>query len=438
VKITQDEIEQCQTVLHIELDEDDIDPYLNKAYNKVVGRVNIPGFRKGKAPRNIIEQYFGKESLVNEALDSMLPELTGKAISEQELDIVGMPSISLEGMEPVSFSATVPLMPSIDLGDYTAIRVKRKTTRITKKVIDERIDQLRTSVASWEPADRKVQIGDMISASIVGNHNEEEVINETDGVYLVNEEIERPFPGFANKLIGLEANISNTFELDIPKTFADENLSGKSITFDVNITDIKERILPEITDEFAQSLGAEYENMESLKSEIRKSLKSDAENESTRNFQEAIIVELIKTAMIELPPLLIQRESEHMVSEQERMVQQANMVLDDYLQSMGTTREQLIEDSKAEAVNRLTRSFILSKLADEEKVEITDEQIESRIEELFADSEENLPDASQTAEMKSYLERSMRMEKTMEILEQIAEGKNIKNTDGEETNESSS
>ena len=438
MKITQDEIEQCQTVLHIELDEDDIDPYLNKAYNKVVGRVNIPGFRKGKAPRNIIEQYFGKESLVNEALDSMLPELTGKAISEQELDIVGMPSISLEGMEPVSFSATVPLMPSIDLGDYKEIRVKKKSTRITKKVIDERIDQLRTSVASWEPADRTVQIGDMISASIVGNHNKEEIINETDGVYLVNEEIERPFPGFANKLIGLEANISNTFELDIPETFADKNLSGKTITFDVNITDIKERILPEITDEFAQSLGAEYENMESLKSEIRKSLKSEAENESTRNFQESIIVELIKTAIIELPPLLIQRESEHMVSEQERMVQQANMVLDDYLQSMGTTREQLIEDSKTEAVNRLTRSFILSKLADEEKVEITDEQIENRIEELFADSEENLPDASQTAEMKSYLERSMRMEKTMEILEQIAEGKNIKNTDGEDTNESSS
>ena len=438
MKITQDEIEQCQTVLHIELDEDDIDPYLNKAYNKVVGRVNIPGFRKGKAPRNIIEQYFGKESLVNEALDSMLPELTGKAISEQELDIVGMPSISLEGMEPVSFSATVPLMPSIDLGDYKEIRVKKKSTRITKKVIDERIDQLRTSVASWEPADRTVQIGDMISASIVGNHNKEEIINETDGVYLVNEEIERPFPGFANKLIGLEANISNTFELDIPETFADKNLSGKTITFDVNITDIKERILPEITDEFAQSLGAEYENMESLKSEIKKSLKSEAENESTRNFQESIIVELIKTAIIELPPLLIQRESEHMVSEQERMVQQANMVLDDYLQSMGTTREQLIEDSKTEAVNRLTRSFILSKLADEEKVEITDEQIENRIEELFADSEENLPDASQTAEMKSYLERSMRMEKTMEILEQIAEGKNIKNTDGEDTNESSS
>jgi len=438
VKITQDDIEQCQTVLHIELDEEDIDPYLNKAYKKVVSRVNIPGFRKGKAPRSIIEQYFGKESLINEELDSMLPELTSKAISQQELDIVGMPSISLEKMDPISFSATVPLTPSIDLGDYSSIRVKRKSTRITKKVIDERIEQLRTSVAAWEPADRKIQTGDMVSANIVGVHNDDEVINEPDGVYLVSEEIERPFPGFANKLIGLESDKPSTFELDIPKDFNDEKLAGNTISFNVTVKDIKERILPEVTDEFAQSLGAEYEDLDSLKSEIRKSLKSEAEAEAIRDFRENIISELINTATIELPPLLVQLESEHMVNEQERMVQQANMVLDDYLQSIGTTREQLIEESRTEAVNRLNRSFILSKLADVEEVEISNEEIETRIEELFADSEENLPNASQTIEMKDYLERSMKMEKTIERLEQIAEGKNIPVKDGEDKDESSS
>ncbi len=438
MKITQDDIEQCQTVLHIELDEEDIDPYLNKAYKKVVSRVNIPGFRKGKAPRSIIEQYFGKESLINEELDSMLPELTSKAISQQELDIVGMPSISLEKMDPISFSATVPLTPSIDLGDYSSIRVKRKSTRITKKVIDERIEQLRTSVAAWEPADRKIQTGDMVSANIVGVHNDDEVINEPDGVYLVSEEIERPFPGFANKLIGLESDKPSTFELDIPKDFNDEKLAGNTISFNVTVKDIKERILPEVTDEFAQSLGAEYEDLDSLKSEIRKSLKSEAEAEAIRDFRENIISELINTATIELPPLLVQLESEHMVNEQERMVQQANMVLDDYLQSIGTTREQLIEESRTEAVNRLNRSFILSKLADVEEVEISNEEIETRIEELFADSEENLPNASQTIEMKDYLERSMKMEKTIERLEQIAEGKNIPVKDGEDKDESSS
>ena len=438
MKITQDDIEQCQTVLHIELDEEDIDPYLNKAYKKVVSRVNIPGFRKGKAPRSIIEQYFGKESLINEELDSMLPELTSKAISQQELDIVGMPSISLEKMDPISFSATVPLTPSIDLGDYSSIRVKRKNTRITKKVIDERIEQLRTSVAAWEPADRKIQTGDMVSANIVGVHNDDEVINEPDGVYLVSEEIERPFPGFANKLIGLESDKPSTFELDIPKDFNDEKLAGNTISFNVTVKDIKERILPEVTDEFAQSLGAEYEDLDSLKSEIRKSLKSEAEAEAIRNFRENIISELIDTATIELPPLLVQLESEHMVNEQERMVQQANMVLDDYLQSIGTTREQLTEESKTEAVNRLNRSFILSKLADVEEIEISNEEIETRIEELFADSEENSPNASQTIEMKDYLERSMKMEKTIERLEQIAEGKNIPVKDGEDKDESSS
>ena len=438
MKITQDDIEQCQTVLHIELDEEDIDPYLNKAYKKVVSRVNIPGFRKGKAPRSIIEQYFGKESLINEELDSMLPELTSKAISQQELDIVGMPSISLEKMDPISFSATVPLTPSIDLGDYSSIRVKRKNTRITKKVIDERIEQLRTSVAAWEPADRKIQTGDMVSANIVGVHNDDEVINEPDGVYLISEEIERPFPGFANKLIGLESDKPSTFELDIPKDFNDEKLAGNTISFNVTVKDIKERILPEVTDEFAQSLGAEYEDLDSLKSEIRKSLKSEAEAEAIRDFRENIISELIDTATIELPPLLVQLESEHMVNEQERMVQQANMVLDDYLQSIGTTREQLIEESRTEAVNRLNRSFILSKLADIEEVEVSNEEIETRIEELFADSEENLPNASQTIEMKDYLERSMKMEKTIERLEQIAEGKNIPVKDGEDKDESSS
>ena len=438
MKITQDDIEQCQTVLHIELDEEDIDPYLNKAYKKVVSRVNIPGFRKGKAPRSIIEQYFGKESLINEELDSMLPELTSKAISQQELDIVGMPSISLEKMDPISFSATVPLTPSIDLGDYSSIRVKRKSTRITKKVIDERIEQLRTSVAAWEPADRKIQTGDMVSANIVGVHNDDEVINEPDGVYLISEEIERPFPGFANKLIGLESDTPSTFELDIPKDFNDEKLAGNTISFNVTVKDIKERILPEVTDEFAQSLGAEYEDLDSLKSEIRKSLKSEAEAEAIRDFRENIISELIDNATIELPPLLVQLESEHMVNEQERMVQQANMVLDDYLQSIGTTREQLIEESRTEAVNRLNRSFILSKLADVEEVEISNEEIETRIEELFADSEENLPNASQTIEMKDYLERSMKMEKTIERLEQIAEGKNIPVKDGEDKDETSS
>ena len=151
MKITQDEVVERQTVLHIELEDNDIDPYLDRAYRRVVQRANVPGFRKGKAPRRIIEQYFGRESLLNEVLDSMLPELTGKAITEKDLDAVGLPSIDLEGLEPFQFSAIVPLRPEVDLGEYKSIRLNREEPSLPDDAVDERIEQLRVSVASWEP-----------------------------------------------------------------------------------------------------------------------------------------------------------------------------------------------------------------------------------------------------------------------------------------------
>ena len=422
MKITQDEVVERQTTLHIELDDEDIDPYLQRAYSRVVQNVNIPGFRKGKAPRSIIEQYFGRESLLNEILDSMLPELTGKAITKEDIDAVGMPSIDLEGLDPFQFSAVVPLKPDINLGEYKSIRVEKETPSLPDDAIDERIEQLRLSVASWEPVDRTVQTGDMVSTQIKGTLDDEVILDESDAVYLVNEDIGRPFPGFSDKLVGLESDEPSSFDLDIPEDFQDENLAGKNISFEVNIKDIKERVLPELDDAFAQSIGEGYESLEDLREEVDKSIINEAETEASRAHRENVIQALLESATVELPPLLIEHESTHMVEEQERMVTQANMVLDDYLASIGKTRTELEEESRDEAIGRLTRSFVLSALADEENIDISDDEITERIEELFSNSDEEKPDSSQTAEMMDYMRRSMRMEQTMTRLEDIAEG----------------
>ena len=422
MKITQDEVVERQTTLHIELDDEDIDPYLQRAYSRVVQNVNIPGFRKGKAPRSIIEQYFGRESLLNEILDSMLPELTGKAITEEDIDAVGMPSIDLEGLDPFQFSAVVPLKPDINLGEYKSIRVEKEIPSLPDDAIDERIEQLRLSVASWDPVDRTVQTGDMVSTQIKGTLDDEVILDESDAVYLVNEDIGRPFPGFSDKLVGLESDEPSSFDLDIPEDFQDENLAAKNISFEVNIKDIKERVLPELDDAFAQSIGEGYESLEDLREEVDKSIINEAETEASRAHRENVIQALLESATVELPPLLIEHESTHMVEEQERMVTQANMVLDDYLTSIGKTRTELEEESRDEAIGRLTRSFVLSALADEENIDISDDEITERIEELFSNSDEEKPDSSQTAEMMDYMRRSMRMEQTMTRLEDIAEG----------------
>mgnify|MGYP003306756033 FL=1 len=262
----------------------------------------------------------------------------------------------------------------------------------------------------------------MVSTQIKGTLDDEVILDESDAVYLVNEDIGRPFPGFSDKLVGLESDEPSSFDLDIPEDFQDENLAAKNISFEVNIKDIKERVLPELDDAFAQSIGEGYESLEDLREEVDKSIINEAETEASRAHRENVIQALLESATVELPPLLIEHESTHMVEEQERMVTQANMVLDDYLTSIGKTRTELEEESRDEAIGRLTRSFVLSALADEENIDISDDEITERIEELFSNSDEEKPDSSQTAEMMDYMRRSMRMEQTMTRLEDIAEG----------------
>ena len=431
MKITQDDVVERQTVLHIELEEDDVDPYLNRAYKRVVQKVNIPGFRKGKAPRRIIEQYFGRESMLNEILDTMLPELTTQAITDQNLDAVGLPSIELEDLDPFQFSATVPLRPEVDLGEYSSIRIDRSPPVIEDDAIDNRIEQIRLSVATWEPSERPVEIGDMVTAQIKGTIEENTIFDEADAVYLVNEEIGRPFPGFSENLVGLETNKSSQFNLLIPEDFADSNLAGKDAHFEVTIKDIKTRILPEVDDEFAKGIGEGYESLEELKNEIQKGIQTEAEEENSRVHRESIVEALMANATVDMSPLLLQREAEHMVEEQERMVSQANMNIDDYLTSLGKTREEFVEESKSEASDRLKRSFVLEKLAKEEDIEISDEDIDERISEMFANSEQEIPESTQNAQMRDYLSRSMLMEETMKKLELIASGDSVEtdNTD---------
>jgi|TARA_B100000959_G_scaffold37483_1_gene36142 trigger factor len=422
VKITQDDVVDRQTVLHIELEDDDIDPYLDRAYQRVVQRVNIPGFRKGKAPRRIIEQYFGRESMLNEVLDSMLPELTNQAINEKDLDAVGLPSIEMEELDPFQFSAIVPLRPEVDLGEYSEIRIEKEHPKIEDDAVDSRIEQLRLSVATWEPTERPIEIGDMITAQIKGTVGEKTIFDESDAVYLVNEEIGRPFPGFSEKLVGMEPDKPSQFDLSIPEDFADPDLANQDASFDVTIKDIKARVLPEIDDEFAKSIGEGHETLGDLKEEVQKSIQTEAEEEITRTHRESIVEALMDTAKVEMSALLLQHEAEHMVEEQERMVSQANMNMDDYLASLGKTREEFVEESKTEASDRLKRSFVLAKLAEEEGLEVSDEDIDDRITEMFSNAEQEIPESSQNAQMRDYLSRSLLMEETMKKLEGIAAG----------------
>jgi trigger factor len=275
----------------------------------------------------------------------------------------------------------------------------------------------------------------MVSADINGRIGETDILTEKDAVYLINEEIERPFPGFSEKLIGFDIDDPTEFELEIPVDFSDPDIAGQTVNFHVTIKDIKHRVLPELDDAFAQSIGEGHKTLGDLKEEIGKSLKEEAESESSRSYRESLILELMEVSSITLPPLLIEHEANRMMEEQERMVTQASMVFDDYIKSIGKTREELNEEFEKTAKDQLMRSFIMSKLSEEESVDITDGDVDGRIKELFANSEEEMPDSSRTDEMKEYIRSSMKVEHTIEKLESIAQGDESKEAQKEQNTE---
>tara|TARA_B100001142_G_C14310851_1_gene646560 strand:- start:109 stop:1425 length:1317 start_codon:yes stop_codon:yes gene_type:complete len=423
LKISQDEIQERQTILHVELDDNDIDPFINRAYQRVVQKANIPGFRKGKAPRSVIEQFYGKDYLLNEIIDSMLPEMTFKAIQENELDAVGLPSIDLQGINPIKFDATIPLRPEIQLNSYKDIRIEKEEIEVSEESIDERLEQLRLSIATWEPFESEIEEGNMITAQIKCSLSEEILIEESDAVYLVNEEIGRPFPGFSTKLIGLKVDTQNSFNLEINDDFNDSKLAGQTISCEVLVKDVKHRVLPELNDEFAKGIGEGYETLEELKEEIQTGIQTESEQQSNFDFREKIIESVINEANISVPPLLIQNESENIIQQHTQMVTQANMALQDYLQSIGKTEEELQNEAQEEAEGRIKRSFLISKIAEEENIEVSDEDIEIKMQEIFSNSDGEIPDSTQSEEMRNYLFRTLLTDKTIERLEKIASGK---------------
>ena len=421
--ISQDEIQDRQTVLHIELEENDVDPFINRAYQRVVQKANIPGFRKGKAPRSVIEQFYGKDYLLNEIIETMLPEMTFQAIQEQELDAVGLPSIDLQEINPIKFNATIPLRPEIELNSYKDIRIEKQEIEITEESINERLEQLRLSIATWEPFESEIEEGNMITAQIKCSLSDEIIIEESDAVYLVNEEIGRPFPGFSTKLIGLKVDSQDSFELEIAEDFSDPKLAGQTINCEVLIKDIKHRVLPELNDDFAKGIGEGYETLDELKEEIQKGIQTESEQQSNFDFRESIIESVIKEANISVPPLLIQNEAENIIQQHTQMVTQANMAIQDYLQSIGKTEEELQNEAQEEAEGRIKRSFLISKIAEEENIEISDDEIEIKIQEIFSNSEGEIPNSTQNEEMRNYLFRTLLTDKTIERLEEIASGK---------------
>ena len=391
--VTKESETPTDITLNVSMASEDEEPFIGRSYRRLASRVKIPGFRPGKAPRSIVESHLGRTALVQEALEFMIPETLNQVLSDESIQAFADPQLELLEIEPVSFKAIVPLEPLVDLGDFRGIHVDREPVDIKEEQVDEVVEQLRSESAPWDPVERPVQFGDLLNLNVDGTIEGDQAINDQGVDFIPEEENPMPMPGFSAILEGMTAGETKEFSLFVPDDHNQEEYSGKECQFKVEVLSIKEKILPELDDEFAKGIRDGYESLEALKDFVRQRIVDDAEASADRQAQEASVQELLKIASVQASDLIYQRELDHMYEERERSLRSQRMDMDTYLGYIGKTGEEWREELRPRAEERFNTYLVLKKLAEEEGIEVSPEDIQSEIDTIVTsagDSEETM------------------------------------------------
>ena len=424
MKVTKDKEENRQAFLTVEMEPAEMEDGLQHAYEQLVKKASIPGFRKGKAPRAIVERALGKSRLLEEALDYLLPQAYQQALKEQTIEPYAQPEIEITQPDPLIFKAVVPLMPTVELGNYHSVRMQPEPVEIKDESVSNVLDELRHQHATWDPVDRPLDYNDMAVMDINGEVEEKLYVKKAAAQIQISKDMITPAPGFAGQVVGMKKGEEKDFSITYPPDYPGGSVAGKEGHFKIKLHEIKEEKLPELNDEMAAQISPELKTLDALKEEARKSLVLRAEERARMDFEEKLINAVVEQAKVEYPPVLIDLEINRILNEQARQLQMTGQGMDQYLKSINKTAEQLREDLRPVAVKNIAASLVLGKVAEEEKIVVAETDIQNGINNMTrnvaADKKEEFRKLLDTPRTRESLEQSLKTRKTIERLGEIA------------------
>jgi len=383
-----------QVTMIVEIDSDQMESARHRAARRIAEKVKISGFRPGKAPYDVVRRMYGDGVINEEAVELLVDEIYPEALKESKIDPGAAGQLeNIESLDPPKFIFTVPLKPSIDLGDYKSIRLQYEFTSPQESKLDEEIVNLRRMYANTETVERAIVDGDYVLLDVIGKKakakDDEPALVERNGFAIVarteEKDTEWPFPGFAAKLIDIKPGESKSFSYKYAKDFSDETLCGQNVKFEVTIKTVRGVNLPELDDEFAKKTGL-GQSMVELRAKMQENLEMEARNAYEDDYYEKAIDQIKAGSTIKYPPQVIEHEIEHVLEDLEhRLKNQGVENLENYFKMVDTTKEKFIdEQARPIAIKRLERGLVMDELARVEKVEVDNTALEAEFNNAWA------------------------------------------------------
>ena len=378
-----EKLEKNMAKLTIEVSPEDLDKAIEKAYQKQKKQISIPGFRKGKVPRQMVEKMYGKEVFYEDAANELIPDAYDKALEECEEDIVSSPKIEvtqIEAGKPFVFTAEVALKPEVKLGKYKGVKIDKIDTEVTEEDVMAEINKERENNArNITVEDRPVKDGDMTTLDFEGFVDGEAFEGGKGENYPLTIGSGAFIPGFEEQLVGAEIGKEVEVKVTFPEDYQAENLKGKDAVFKCTIKEIKEKELPELDDEFASEVS-EFETLAEYKEDIKKNLTEKKEKDAKNAREDAAIKAAVEVSEMEIPEAMLMTQQRQMVDEFAQRITMQGLSMEQYFQFTGTNYQQMVEQVKPQAEERIKSRLVLEAIAKAEKIEVTEEDYEKELE----------------------------------------------------------
>lgn len=422
MKVSVEKLPSSEAVLEVDLTWDDVEKASDKAYRKLVKTVDVQGFRRGKAPRSLLERKLGKEYIYQEGLDELISETYRNAIKEYELTPITQPEVDapiFEIGQAYHFSVKVPIITPVELGEYRELHFEREETSVTSEEVEHELEAMRQRQTTWQVVERPAAIGDRVTVDLKLTVEEKSISDLKDNAFELTDERHGLFTGMDEQVVGMVVGESKDFTATIPEDYTNEKLAGKEAQYTVTLHKVEVKEVPELDDALAPKVTeGQFGTLEDLRKAVSDNLYETKKRRIRDELREQVANAVIEQSTVIVHPSLVREEAEDMLHQLTHILEEQHMSQDQYLKLMRKTQEEYLKEIEPDAEKRVKRQLVLDAVARKEKVEVTADELQA-VYQMYARAGQQLP---KTEAQISALAVSYRREKALSRLVELLAG----------------